>query len=244
MTSDCAELVRSGHKFSYVAVEDRLRAASLKDCSNKCSRETDCNTFSYRWTERRLQMKIYIFTLFSSFYNGDCSLSRLEAASLLSQDISYERDSDIYRPLFGGNCGPGYYPNHGGNTGPQHHQGHMSHFCLSFHCSYSGCARIWRGQSKLSRLASRESLTAQNLRDCQDLCETSQQFTCRSFSFISTAGYSGYNYPNCELSELDERNLNDRDLEPDYSGDVYVISSSCGGGGDSGHTTGSSYISK
>ena len=48
--SDCAELVRSQQKFSYVAPEDRLRAASLKDCSNKCSRETDCNTFSHRWT--------------------------------------------------------------------------------------------------------------------------------------------------------------------------------------------------
>ena len=51
--SDCAELVRSQQKFSYVAPEDRLRAASLKDCSNKCSRETDCNTFSHRWTGPR-----------------------------------------------------------------------------------------------------------------------------------------------------------------------------------------------
>ena len=42
-------MVRSGQKFSYVAAQDRLRAASLKDCSNKCSRETYCNTFSYRW---------------------------------------------------------------------------------------------------------------------------------------------------------------------------------------------------
>ena len=46
--SDCAEMVRSHYRFSYVASEDRLTAASLKDCSNKCSRETYCNTFSFR----------------------------------------------------------------------------------------------------------------------------------------------------------------------------------------------------
>ena len=91
-------------------------------------------------------------------------------------------------------------------------------------------------------MASRESLTAQNMRDCEDLCKTSQQFTCRSFSFITTTGYS-YNHPNCDLSELDERNLDDRDLEPDYSGDVFVMSSSCGGG-EGGQGPGSSYISK
>ena len=92
-------------------------------------------------------------------------------------------------------------------------------------------------------MASRESLNAKNVRECEDLCQTSQQFICRSFSFLTTTGYSN-NYPNCELSELDERNLNDRDLEPDYSGDVFVISSSCGGGGEVGHGTSSSYISK
>ena len=46
--ADCAEMVRSQHRFSYVASKDRLKAASLKDCSNKCSRETYCNTFSFR----------------------------------------------------------------------------------------------------------------------------------------------------------------------------------------------------
>ena len=45
---DCAEMVRSQHRFSRVASKDRLKAASLKDCSNKCSRETYCNTFSFR----------------------------------------------------------------------------------------------------------------------------------------------------------------------------------------------------
>ena len=48
LVSDCAEMVRSHYRFSYVASEDRLTAASLKDCSNKCSRETYCNTFSFR----------------------------------------------------------------------------------------------------------------------------------------------------------------------------------------------------
>ena len=62
LMSDCAELVRSQHKFSYVASEDRLRAASLKDCSNKCSRETDCNTFSHRLSGPTTQSHIdYIF---------------------------------------------------------------------------------------------------------------------------------------------------------------------------------------
>ena len=101
--SDCAEMVRSNQKFSYVAAQDRLRAASLRDCSGKCGRETSCNTFSY------------------SQHNGDCNLASLEPNNLLSQDISYDSQSDIYRPLFGGNCGPGYYPNTGGNT--QHQQG-------------------------------------------------------------------------------------------------------------------------
>ena len=105
----------------------------------------------------------------------------------------------------------------------------------------SGCARILRGQSRLSRLAARESLTARNLRECEEFCQTSQRFTCRSFSFSSTAGYTSNNYPNCQLSELDEINLTDRDLEPDYSGDVYILSSSCGG---SSSSSTSSYISK
>ena len=48
LVSDCAEMVRSHYRFSYVASEDRLTAASLKDCSSKCSRETYCNTFSFR----------------------------------------------------------------------------------------------------------------------------------------------------------------------------------------------------
>ena len=48
LVSDCAEMVRSHYRFSYVASEDRLTAASLRDCSNKCSRETYCNTFSFR----------------------------------------------------------------------------------------------------------------------------------------------------------------------------------------------------
>ena len=92
-------------------------------------------------------------------------------------------------------------------------------------------------------MASRESLNARNLRECEDFCLSSKQYTCSTFSFTSTAGYTN-NYPNCELSELDERNLSDRDLDPDYSGDVYIISSSCGGGGGGSHGTGSSYISK
>ena len=163
---------------------------------------------------------------FSSLH-GDCHLSQLTYNNLLSQDIAYDRDSDLFRPLFGGSCGPGYYPDNGLNDRPQ-----------------GSCARIWRSQRRLVSPASREALSSRDLRECEQFCRTASTYTCRSFSFISTAGYSGYNYPNCELSELDERNLNDRDLEPDYSGDVYVISSSCGGGGDSGHTTGSSYISK
>ena len=219
-------MVRSNQKFSYVAAQDRLRAASLKDCSGKCSRETSCNTFSY------------------SQHNGDCNLASLEANNLLSQDISYDSHSDIYRPLFGGNCGPGYYPNPGGNS--QHHQGENN--ILTPHTSHltsctSGCARILRGQSRLSRLSARESVTARNLRDCEELCQTSQRFNCRSFSFSSTAGYTSNIYPNCQLSELDEINLTDRDLEPDYSGDVYILSSSCGGS-SSGSSSGSSYISK
>ena len=127
----------------------------------------------------------------------------------------------------------------------QHHQGE-DNILISSHLSpytlYSGCARILRGQSRLSRLAARESVNARNLRDCEELCQTSQRFNCRSFSFSTTAGYtSSNNFPNCQLSELDEINLTDRDLEPDYSGDVYIISSSCGGS-ISGST--SSYISK
>ena len=216
-------MVRSDRKFSYVAARDRLRAASLKDCSGKCSRETSCNTFSY------------------SQRDGDCSLSSLQANNLLSQDISYDSHSDIYRPLFGGSCGPGYYPNPGGHE--QHHQGGNNNH-LSPHLSprNSGCARILRGQSRLSRLAARESLNARNLRECEELCQTSQRFNCRSFSFSSQAGYTSNSSPNCQLSELEEINLTDRDLEPDYSGDVYIISSSCGSTSTS--TSTSSYISK
>ena len=210
-------MVRSNQKFSYVAAQDRLRAASLKDCSGKCSRETSCNTFSY------------------SQHNGDCNLASLQANNLLSQDISYDSHSDIYRPLFGGNCGPGYYPN------TETHQGEINSLTTSPHSSCSGCARILRGQSRLSRLAARESMNARNLRECEEFCQTSQRFNCRSFSFSSRVGYTSNNFPNCQLSELDEINLTDRDLEPDYSGDVYIISSSCGG---SSSTSTSSYISR
>ena len=42
-------MVRSHYRFSHVSSNNRLTAASLKDCSNKCSRETYCNTFSYEY---------------------------------------------------------------------------------------------------------------------------------------------------------------------------------------------------
>ena len=52
-------MVRSHHRFSHVSSNNRLTAASLKDCSNKCSRETYCNTFSYEY-ESNESLKTFV----------------------------------------------------------------------------------------------------------------------------------------------------------------------------------------
>ena len=111
---------------------------------------------------------VLIITCFSTI-RGDCHLSQLTYNNLLSQDISYDRDSDLFRPLFGGSCGPGYYPDNGYSD-----QGQT-------------CARIWRSQKRLVSLASREALSSRDLRECEQFCRTASTFTCRSFSFTSSA---------------------------------------------------------
>ena len=114
-----------------------------------------------------------------SVSNGDCHLSSLQYNSLISQDISYDRDSDLYRPLFGGSCGPGYYPNNPNYPNQNNNN--------------QGCSRIWRAQSRLSGGATRESLTARDARDCEDMCRATQRYTCRSFSF-SASNYQSYRW--------------------------------------------------
>ena len=104
--------------------------------------------------------------------NGDCHLSQLTYNNLLSQDISYDRDSHLFRPLFGGSCGPGYYPDNSQDHPPGPSQ---------------TCARIWRPQSRLASPASREALSSRDMRECEQFCRTASTYTCRSFSFTSSA---------------------------------------------------------
>ena len=99
--------------------------------------------------------------------------------------------------------------------------------------SISGCFRIYEARYRLERSAARESASARDLRDCEDMCEREHLFVCRSFSFTS-----GYTARNCDLSELSARDLSlGRDLVRDSTSDVYEkkTTGSCGsssGGGN------------
>ena len=161
--------------------------------------------------------------------HGDCHLSQLAYNNLLSQDIAYDRDSDLFRPLFGGSCGPGYYPDPGYPDRPQG----------------QACARIWRSQRRLTGPASREALSSRDLEECEQFCRTASAYTCRSFSFTSSANtYISNTARNCELSDLGESQLRPGDMDTDYSSDVYIMATSRTCGGASSASISTSFISK
>ena len=167
-----------------------------------------------------------------SAIHGDCHLSQLTYNNLLSQDLAYDRDSDLFRPLFGGSCGPGYYPDNGLNDLNDRPQG-------------GSCARIWRSQRRLVSPASREALSSRDLRECEQFCRSASSFTCRSFSFTSSANtYISSSARNCELSDIGESQLRPGDMETDYSSDVYIMETSRTCGGSSSASSSSSFISK
>ena len=167
-----------------------------------------------------------------SAIHGDCHLSQLTYNNLLSQDIAYDRDSDLFRPLFGGSCGPGYYPDNGLNDLNDRPQG-------------GSCARIWRSQRRLVNPASREALSSRDLRECEQFCRSASSYTCRSFSFTSSANtYISNSARNCELSDIGESQLRPGDMETDYSSDVYIMETSRTCGGSSSASSSSSFISK
>ena len=100
-----------------------------------------------------------------------------------------------------------------------------------------GCARLWRGQSRLSTLASRESLSARSLKECEELCRSSQAYTCRSFSFTSqSSGYLSYSSRNCDLSDIGDTNLRSGDMDTDYNSDVFIMTQGACSGGQSSAT--------
>ena len=179
-----------------------------------------------------------------SVSNGDCHLSSMQYSNLLSQDISYDRDSDLYRPLFGGSCGPGYYPNNNNNNYNNNINPGPS--------SGRGCARIWRAQNRLTSLAARESLSARDAAECERMCGTAATYSCRSFSFASGgswssgafSGYSAAAASSCQLSDLGESELRGGDMETDYTSDVFIMGdpASCGSGAPAASS--SSFISK
>ena len=180
-----------------------------------------------------------------SVSNGDCHLSSMQYSNLLSQDISYDRDSDLYRPLFGGSCGPGYYPNNNNNNNYNNNINPGS-------SSGRGCARIWRAQNRLTSLAARESLSARDAAECERMCGTAATYSCRSFSFASGgswssgafSGYSAAAASSCQLSDLGESELRGGDMETDYTSDVFIMGdpASCGSGAPAASS--SSFISK
>ena len=168
----------------------------------------------------------------------------MQYSNLLSQDISYDRDSDLYRPLFGGSCGPGYYPNNNNNYYNNNNNIKPS--------SGQGCARIWRAQNRLTSLAARESLSARDAAECERMCGTAATYSCRSFSFASGnswssgafSGYSAAAASSCQLSDLGESELRGGDMETDYTSDVFIMGdpASCGSGAPAASS--SSFISK
>ena len=182
-----------------------------------------------------------------SVSNGDCHLSAMQYSNLLSQDISYDRDSDLYRPLFGGSCGPGYYPNNNNNNNNNYNNN-----INPGPSSGRGCARIWRAQNRLTSLAARESLSARDAAECERMCGTAATYSCRSFSFASGnswssgafSGYSAAAASSCQLSDLGESELRGGDMETDYTSDVFIMAdpASCGSGAPAASS--SSFISK
>jgi len=230
LTTDCVELSKSGYRHYSTQGRDKLTASSLSDCGRKCRQKTYCNSFSFRQ------------------YGRDCYLSNLRPDGLQTQDITYDRDWDIFRPLFGGSCSSGsgsgsggYYPDRPINSGqgtqrpsdsrpsqrPIDNRPIIADTDIS-----SGCFSIHKANYRLDRSAARDSVSARDLRDCEDKCEQEHLFVCRSFSFTS-----GYSARNCDLSELDVRDLRDNDIVRDYNSDVYEKKTAgrCGsgsGGGD------------
>ena len=80
-----------------------------------------------------------------------------------------------FRPLFGGNCGPGYYPDNPNNypdnrpNYPNNRPNYPDTDPL-YNDQDRGCARIWRGQRRFSSFAARESLSARDVRECEKFC--------------------------------------------------------------------------
>ena len=113
-------------------------------------------------------------------------------------------------------------------------------------CSHSGnfarseipeCFRVYQSGYRHEDRLVRDSLTANDLRDCEVACEDANFFDCRSFSFTSDRTITR----NCDLSPADPRDLSMRDdLIEDRDYDVYDRRS-CddyyGGGGGEDRTS-------
>jgi len=224
--ADCAESARAGYRHFSTRPQDKLRASTLYECGELCRQEKYCNSFSYSQSGR------------------DCYLSTLRVEELQTRDIARDSSWDIFRPLFGGSCGSGggggYYPDRpynpgqgtqrpSDNTPPQRPTDNRP----LAPDSPSGCFRIYEARYRLERSAARESVSARDLRDCEEKCEREHLFTCRSFSFTSD-----YMARNCDLSELGARDLSlGRDLVRDQYSDVYekITSGTCGSGSGGGN---------
>jgi len=224
--ADCAESTRAGYRHFSTRPQDKLRASTLYECGELCRQEKYCNSFSYSQSGR------------------DCYLSTLRVDELQTRDIARDSSWDIFRPLFGGSCGSGggggYYPDRpynpgqgtqrpSDNTPPQRPTDNRP----LAPDSPSGCFRIYEARYRLERSAARESVSARDLRDCEEKCEREHLFTCRSFSFTSD-----YMARNCDLSELGARDLSlGRDLVRDQYSDVYekITSGACGSGSGGGN---------
>jgi hypothetical protein len=75
------------------AVTNMYRVNDMRACAGECHRTSYCKTFAYR------------SGVSDSGSSDNCQLSSLSASSILSQDLTSDRDWNIYEKLFGdGGC--------------------------------------------------------------------------------------------------------------------------------------------
>lgn len=113
--ADCFERLKESYKHRSSAARQYRDAFTITDCETYCRRASYCVSFSFRDLTDR----------------DNCILSDIRVTTSADDfNLEYNRDWDVYRPIFGGRCdehigggvvgGGGSIDRTGGEHNPQH----------------------------------------------------------------------------------------------------------------------------
>eukprot|EP00095_Tigriopus_kingsejongensis_P011025 maker-scaffold109_size355148-snap-gene-0.17 protein:Tk11025 transcript:maker-scaffold109_size355148-snap-gene-0.17-mRNA-1 annotation:"hypothetical protein DAPPUDRAFT_257231" len=197
---DCFERLKESYKHRSSAARQFRDAFSITDCETYCRRASYCVSFSFRDLTDR----------------DNCILSDIRVTTSSDDfNLEYNRDWDVYRPIFGGRCDE--HIDGGGGTITETGE----------------CFRLFNSGYRFTSQKIRETLSAFHIRDCENACLDTRFFDCRSFSYRD-----GATSRNCDLTAEDPLDLSVRlDLIADFDYKIYERRSSAACDASSGGGT-------